>query len=56
MLENISRIGSGLYIITWLISLLFMNKSKKWESVWAMISIVIFGIGFIELLCDVFGV
>lgn len=56
ILEIISRLVSGLYTLIWLISFICIKKHKRWEMICVGMSVVIFVIGFVELLCNVFGV
>ena len=56
MLEVISRVVCGVELLTWIISFVCLKKHKVWEVIFSTMSICIFAIGFVELLCLMVGV
>lgn len=55
ILEIISRVASGLILLTWVISLIFIKKYEVCQVLFIILSISIFAIGFIDGLCTVLG-
>jgi hypothetical protein len=54
--EIMLRVSSAMIILMWTVSLACFLRHKFWENLCFRSSVVIFAVGFVALLCKIFGV